>query len=326
MHNTWVGKAIGTIEICNSQQMMHPRVSVIVPNYNHAPYLRERIDSILSQTCQDFELILLDDCSTDCSREVLDSYAGNPHVSHIIINEQNSCNTFLQWERGIRLSQGEYIWVAESDDVAKPQFLNTLLDELERHPQAVVAYSHSKMIDSQSHTMNFTWHPQGSSGETIVYNGLWFLLHKMLVRNHIYNASMAVFRKSAYNLIPDTHQQYRYCGDWLFWNHLCTLGQVVEVCQVLNCYRQHERKVTNDSQQNGRKWCDLAGILRELSDMLQLNALQRRCIRGRWTKRFKKENRQEYFDIKHDFPDLYDGTPLDIMLYEIGKCFGFLTQ
>jgi len=50
-----------------------PKVSVIVPNYNHAPYLKQRIDSILAQSYQDFELILLDDCSTDNSREMLDN-------------------------------------------------------------------------------------------------------------------------------------------------------------------------------------------------------------------------------------------------------------
>lgn len=68
-------------------------VSVIVPNYNHAPFLRERIDSILAQSYTDFELILLDDCSTDNSRDILNSYRDNPHVSHIIFNEKNSGST-----------------------------------------------------------------------------------------------------------------------------------------------------------------------------------------------------------------------------------------
>lgn len=69
-------------------------VSVIVPNYNHAPYLKPRIDSIVNQTYHDFELILLDDCSTDNSREILESYRSNPHVTHIVYNEQNGRNTF----------------------------------------------------------------------------------------------------------------------------------------------------------------------------------------------------------------------------------------
>ena len=69
---------------------MSTLVSVIVPNYNHAPYLKQRIDSILNQTYQDFELILLDDCSSDMSRDIIESYRTNPHVSQIDYNDINS--------------------------------------------------------------------------------------------------------------------------------------------------------------------------------------------------------------------------------------------
>ena len=70
-----------------------PTVSVIVPNYCHAPYLEQRIESILQQTFQDFELILLDDCSTDGSREILERYRNHPKVSGIFYNERNSGRT-----------------------------------------------------------------------------------------------------------------------------------------------------------------------------------------------------------------------------------------
>lgn len=304
--------------------MNSPKVSVIVPNYNHAPYLRERIDSILNQTFQDFELILLDDCSTDNSRDVLTSYEGNPHISHTIFNETNTGNTFIQWERGIQLAKGEYIWIAESDDVAKPQLLQTLVEQLQQHPQAVVAFCHSQMIDNESKPMALTWHKRGSSGLIHVYDGNWFLKHRMLVHNHIYNASMAVFRKSVFSQLPKSFQQYRYCGDWLFWNYVCTFGQVIEVCRVLNLYRQHQQKVTVSSQIDGRKWCDLAGILGEVSDMLQLSSLKRRCLCGRWTKRILKESPQVMPSLQQSFPKIYGGNWFDICLYEIGKQIGFL--
>ena len=88
-------------------------VSVIVPCYNHAPYLKQRIESILNQTYQNFELILLDDVSPDESGEILLSYKDHPKVSHCIINERNSGSTFHQWNKGIALAQGELIWIAE---------------------------------------------------------------------------------------------------------------------------------------------------------------------------------------------------------------------
>ena len=101
-------------------------VSVIVPNYNHARYLRKRIDSILWQAYQDFELLLLDDCSTDSSREILTTYANNPKV-RLEYNAQNSGSVFKQWNKGVRLTGGRYIWIAESDDFSDPEFLARLV-------------------------------------------------------------------------------------------------------------------------------------------------------------------------------------------------------
>ena len=95
----------------------NPKVSIVVPNYNHARFLPRRIDSILGQSFQDFELILLDDCSADDSRSILSKYADDPRV-RIEFNEVNSGSSFKQWNKGVRLAHGEYVWIAESDDYA----------------------------------------------------------------------------------------------------------------------------------------------------------------------------------------------------------------
>src|SRR5580704_3035040 len=115
-----------------------PTISVIVPNYNHARFLPKRIESIIHQTFQDFELILLDDCSSDDSRSILAQYAGDPRV-RIEFNRENSGSTFKQWNRGVRLAQGKYVWIAESDDYADPQLLERLVAILEANP--AVAYA-----------------------------------------------------------------------------------------------------------------------------------------------------------------------------------------
>ena len=94
-----------------------PIVTVVTPNYNHARYLPERIDSILAQTFQDFEFIILDDASTDKSREIIESYSKHEKVK-AIFNQQNSGSTFRQWKLGLGQAKGEYLWIAESDDYA----------------------------------------------------------------------------------------------------------------------------------------------------------------------------------------------------------------
>ena len=98
------------------------KVSVIIPNYRHALYLKERIDSVLEQTYRDFEVIILDDCSPDDSREIIETYRTREKIAHIVYNERNSGSTFMQWQKGFDLAQGEYIWIAESDDFADPGF------------------------------------------------------------------------------------------------------------------------------------------------------------------------------------------------------------
>lgn len=77
-----------------------PLVSVIIPNYNHARYLPERMESILGQTYKNIEVIILDDCSTDNSRNVIEQYKGFPQVSQVVYNKENSGRVFRQWKKG----------------------------------------------------------------------------------------------------------------------------------------------------------------------------------------------------------------------------------
>src|SRR3984893_10467810 len=119
-----------------------PTVSVIVPNYDHAPFLRKRLNSILSQTYQDFEMILLDDCSTDESRAILQEYAHRPHV-RLEFNDVNSGSGYRQWNKGVSLARGKYVWIAESDDYADVNYLQRLLGVLESDEKIMFAYCRS---------------------------------------------------------------------------------------------------------------------------------------------------------------------------------------
>jgi glycosyltransferase involved in cell wall biosynthesis len=132
-----------------------PLVSVIVPNFNHSEFLAERMTSILSQTFQDFEIIILDDKSTDNSREVIEQYRNNSTVSKIIYNEQNSGSPFIQWNKGIECANGKYIWIAESDDVCDSNFLHVLVGRLEQDHAVTAAYCKSARIDEFGNKIDF---------------------------------------------------------------------------------------------------------------------------------------------------------------------------
>src|ERR1019366_3980250 len=119
-----------------------PKVSIVVPNYNHARFLRRRVESVLRQTFQDFEVILLDDGSTDDSESILSQYGGDPRV-RIEFNEVNSGSPFKQWNKGVGLARGEYVWIAESDDYADERLLEKLAARLDAGPRVAFAYCRS---------------------------------------------------------------------------------------------------------------------------------------------------------------------------------------
>ena len=124
-----------------------PRVSVVIPNYNHARFLRRRIETVLQQTFQDFELILLDDCSTDESRSIISSYANNPKI-RVEFNLVNSGSTFKQWNKGVGLARGEYVWIAESDDYSDARFLEQLVGVLDPKPEVAFAFCRSWRVSN----------------------------------------------------------------------------------------------------------------------------------------------------------------------------------
>ncbi|MGI4804090.1 MAG: glycosyltransferase family 2 protein, partial [Janthinobacterium lividum] len=123
---------------------MNPVVSVIIPNYNHAVFLQERIESVLFQSYRNFEVIILDDASQDTSKEIIESYRSHPQITQLIYNNENTGNPFLQWKKGFELAKGKYIWIAESDDNCNPLFLETLTSILEKDKSLSIVYTDSE--------------------------------------------------------------------------------------------------------------------------------------------------------------------------------------
>ena len=265
-------------------------VSVIVPNYNHAGFLRERIDSVLGQTYGDIELILLDDCSTDNSWEVIENYRNEPRVSHVVLNEQNSGSTFAQWKRGLALARGEYVWIAESDDFATPDFLATLVPHLEANPEAALAFAGSLMVDALGNNIpHMDWDRyRPGQPEVEVYTGRELMVRKLLWTANVYNASQAVFRRSMAPAIEDCQLRMRYCGDWLFWVNLATRGGAVEVRRKLNRFRQHTAKVSPGASKSGIYFIEGLPVMVRVADYLDLGRWQRAMLAGRTWKRLGK--------------------------------------
>ncbi len=225
-----------------------PLVSVILPNYNHAEFLKARIESILNQTFQDFELIMLDDASVDESRNILLSYKDHPRVKTIEVRESNSGTPFVQWQRGFTLAEGEYIWIAESDDVADPAFLQMTVDTFLGNPDTGLVYCPSLWIDGDGKVI----HEPGHESEGFKKEGLEVIREEFTRGSMIYNASTVVFKKALLQHIDFKELvTFRFAGDWYFWVHLLAHTRIVRLGKRLNFYRRHDKNVSFKSEKEG---------------------------------------------------------------------------
>lgn len=267
-------------------------ISVIVPNYNHAPYLRQRIDSILSQTYQDFELILLDDCSSDNSHEILESYRNDPHTSHIVLNECNSGSAFHQWDKGFALAKGGWVWVAESDDYAEPTFLERMMTEVAKEPHCVLAYAATWWVNEKGNKLWDTRH----SDQVNLYSGHDFIRRKLAIHNSIANVSECIFRREAYRPNESHHYEHmRLCGDWFFYVLLAEQGNVVEVEEPLSYYRQHDSNISNYAERRGLTFLEGVDVL---DYMVEHCGLKRRDYARGWARMWSKYEKQYEFSAE----------------------------
>jgi glycosyltransferase involved in cell wall biosynthesis len=237
---------------------MSSKVSVIIPNYNHAAYLHQRIDTVLKQTLKPFEIIILDDCSTDNSEAIIQSYVSVYPNIQFIKNEINSGSTFAQWNKGVGLAKGDLLWIAESDDTAEINFLETLVSNFYRNEKVVLAYCQSKRINAKGE-MTGDWKSFTDDLEEALFkndfdmNGLDYIESFLIHRNTIPNASAVVFKKSAYTQTGGANKSLRNVGDWLVWLQILTEGQISYSSLLLNNFRYHSESVIAKAVKNEDK-------------------------------------------------------------------------
>lgn len=229
--------------------MNNPLVSVIIPNYNHARFLDERIQSVLNQTYQNYELIILDDKSTDNSVEVIYKFKDNSHISQIIINDENSGSPFKQWHKGFELAKGDIIWIAESDDNCEKDMLEKLVDVYIKN-NCVIAFCRSRYMDENGFKgEECLW--QKSLKKSLVLQGKAYIANYLWNKNTIVNASSVIFdRNFALQIEPD-FMTFKGSGDWMFWIEMAEKGNVAFIDEALNYFRKHHSNTTQIMNKSG---------------------------------------------------------------------------
>jgi len=233
------------------------QVSVVVPNYNYGRYLAGRLNSLFAQTYPVAEVVVLDDASTDESAAVVrDTAAAAGRHVRWVPGGSNSGSVFKQWRRAADLARGEWLWIAEADDQANPEFLAALCRALADAPDAVLAFSDSRAVDAGGAALwpDHQGYYARAGAPILAQDGVFqaadFLRDCLSARNLILNASAVVWRRTALQQAlrrcgPDL-VDFTMAGDWrIYAEALSQGGTVAYVARPLNTHRRHAASVTH---------------------------------------------------------------------------------
>ncbi|MBW5448501.1 glycosyltransferase [Cohnella sp. CFH 77786] len=266
----------------------YKKVSVIVPNYNYAKYLPKRLETIISQTYPIYELIILDDCSTDESRNIIETY---PFDSRLrikkIFNDKNSGSVFRQWAKGISNAEGEIIWIAEADDLSSPHFLEEVIAGFNRDPEVVIGYAQSYQMDESGQILcdNYLDYTSDIDSKkwksSYIEDGITEIAKGMSVKNTIPNVSGAIFKKPDINEILQELTQFKIAGDWFFYIKMLQKGKIYFNHKSLNYHRRHTNSVTK-SEKNTLHYEEIVHIQDRIQKIIDVDsAVQKKVINYR---------------------------------------------
>ncbi len=262
------------------------KVSVIVPNYNYARYLKWRILSIVKQSYPIYELIILDDNSKDGSKTVIKQMAAeakriNPDIKlKLIWNKENSGKAISQWVRGVEEATGDYIWIAEADDIARKDFLKEVMKGFDEDPEVVLAYSESAIINKQGIPVmpNFRRSRDkegtGHFSSSYIRQGKQEIEEIMAIRCTIPNVSAVVFKNTPEFLkYLKQAEELEQVGDWYLYARLLEKGKIFYNKKSLNFFRIHKGSATKRGEAHVREVMGMHRYFKKHYD-LDVNVVQ----------------------------------------------------
>ncbi|MBS1651509.1 MAG: glycosyltransferase [Bacteroidetes bacterium] len=207
-------------------------ISVILPVYNGEKYLKEAIDSILFQTHKNLELIIINDGSTDSTKEIIDQYSDKRIIS---IHQKNS-GLAESLNNGLKIAKGEYIARQDADDISLPRRLEKQIQYLINHPKVVLLGTRAKIFTNTND--NYGIHNHATNPAQ---------LHFDLFFNNPFVHSSVMFRKLAIDKVGMYNGDRSLIEDYELWSRFVQIGQVSNLPDILVLYRHHDAGISKES-------------------------------------------------------------------------------
>ncbi|NJN10964.1 MAG: glycosyltransferase [Richelia sp. RM2_1_2] len=221
----------------------NPKISVLMSVYNGSSYLRESIESIQNQTFTEFEFIIVEDCSTDNSAEIIAEYAEKDQRIVVIINKENIGLT-KSLNKGLKIARGEYIARQDADDVSLPSRLQKEALLLEKHPEISLVSCDIELIDSQG---NFIGKCQRTCEPDLVS---WYLLFYNRLAGH----SQVMFRRQLVIELGGYDENRRYSQDYELWSRMIDVSKIAILPETLLKQRRHSESISASKSSEQKKY------------------------------------------------------------------------
>lgn len=205
---------------------MNPLVSVVMPNYNNAQYVKEAIESIINQSYKNWELIIIDDCSTDNSMYILQQYIKEPKIKVF----QNRINVKIARTRNNGLREvdikSKYIAVMDSDDISECNRLLNQVQFLEDNPEYGAVGGHTTIINEDSEIVSFRKYETNPEK-----------IHKNLIKKSQLAHPATLIRKSALEKVGFYNETLNLCEDYDLWFRIAENYKIGNLNQSVLMYR-----------------------------------------------------------------------------------------
>lgn len=208
---------------------MEELISIVLPVFNGEKYLRESIDSILTQTYKNWELLILDDCSTDSSAKIAKEYVNLDRRIHYYRNE-NNLRLPRNLNKGFKLARGNYLTWTSDDNRFRPKALEKMISALKNNNNAQFVFASCRIINGE--------------GTEIEYMMVDEKLKKQIIGHNVVGACFMYTRK-VYEQVGEYDPEFTLVEDYDYWQRVYTKFNAVVLSEILYEYRWHDSALTS---------------------------------------------------------------------------------
>lgn len=256
-------------------EVHQPLVSICIPTYNSASYLRETLDSLLEQTYAHREIVVSDNASTDGTHVILREYEEQYGI-RVLYNGEN-CGAGENFNRLVAAARGEYIAIYHADDLYQPTIVEESVAALRADPALGLVGTMARAINSDGAEL-FRYHPCTGSGGTYLFNGAMLAMLRTAGSSIFFITPSIMVRSTVYRAVGTFDQErFKSSVDYEMWLRIARRYPVAIIDRPLMSYRIHQDQGSEQEVRKNLELPDLYQVVLEYRQYLQGKDENRIC-------------------------------------------------